>query len=88
MSYSFDYAAYSVYNGEIDYISTVHTKETAKNLVEYWKKFPHLKDSFYCRQDKVPTKYREMVAEYWREYEESFPKRETEIDSDALPFMG
>ena len=81
-----DYAAYGVCNGKIDYISTVHTRTTAKNLVDYWKKNCSLDESFYCKQENVPEKYREQVKEYWIEYDASHKCPVEEYDIDALPW--
>ena len=86
MAHSFDYAAYSVCNGEVDFISPVHTRETAKNLVDYWKKSAHLTESFYCKKGNIPAKFKKSVEEYWQEYEKAHPKQETETDPDALPW--
>lgn len=83
---SLDYNAYCVSNGKLIDISTVHTRQTARSLVDYWEKSGHLADSFSCKKGNEPREYREQVKEYWREYDESHKCPVQEYDEDDLPW--
>lgn len=85
MAYGFNYRAYLVHNGKIEYIDSPHTLTTSRNLVEYWKKY--CPESFYCKKGNCPEKYAEQEREYWEEekrWHEAHP--ETELDANELPW--